>query len=102
VDDILKLIVTVTANVMDSKICPLWILDEKEKAFKIRVTQTMSEAYLKKRVLKLGEGDGRPCRPDKTIAGHSGHSEKTFLQREGARPQRRAGLDAERPLEGKR
>lgn len=55
-DDILKLIVTVTANVMDSKICSLWILDEKEKVLKIRATQTMSEEYLKERVLKLGEG----------------------------------------------
>ena len=55
-DNILKLIVTVTANVMDSKICSLWILDEKEKVLKIRATQTMSEAYLKERTLKLGEG----------------------------------------------
>ncbi|MDP2968880.1 MAG: GAF and ANTAR domain-containing protein [Deltaproteobacteria bacterium] len=55
-DDILKLIVTVTANVMDSKICSLWILDDKEKALKIRATQTMSEEYLKERSLKLGEG----------------------------------------------
>ena len=45
-DDILKLIVTVTANVMDSKICSLWILDEKEKVLKIRATQAISEAYL--------------------------------------------------------
>jgi signal transduction protein with GAF and PtsI domain len=55
-DDILKLIVTVTANVMDSKICSLWILDEKEKILKIRATQTISEEYLKERSLKLGEG----------------------------------------------
>jgi signal transduction protein with GAF and PtsI domain len=55
-DDILKLIVTVTANVMDSKICSLWILDGKEKVLKIRATQTISEEYLKERILKLGEG----------------------------------------------
>ena len=55
-DDILKLIVTVTAKVMDSKICSLWILDEKEQVLKIRATQTMSEEYLKERSLGLGEG----------------------------------------------
>lgn len=55
-DDILKLIVTVTANVMDSKICSLWILDEKERVLKIRATQTISEEYLRERTLKLGEG----------------------------------------------
>jgi len=55
-DDILKLIVTVTANVMDSKICSLWVLDEKEKVLKIRATQAISEEYLKERSLDLGEG----------------------------------------------
>ena len=55
-DNILRLIVTVTANVMGSKICSLWILDERERALTIRATQTMSEEYLKERSLKLGEG----------------------------------------------
>jgi signal transduction protein with GAF and PtsI domain len=55
-DDILKLIVTVTANVMDSKICSLWVLDGKERVLKIRATQAISEEYLKERSLKLGEG----------------------------------------------
>jgi signal transduction protein with GAF and PtsI domain len=55
-DDILKLIVTVTANVMDSKICSLWLLDEKEKFLRIRATQAIGEEYLKERSLKLGEG----------------------------------------------
>ena len=41
---------------MDSKICSLWILDDKEKDLKIRATQTMSEEYLKERSLKWGEG----------------------------------------------
>jgi signal transduction protein with GAF and PtsI domain len=68
-DDILKLIVTVTANVMDSKICSLWILDGKDKVLKIRATQTMSEEYLKERSLKLGEGVvGYVAQQDKPLA----------------------------------
>ncbi len=68
-DDILKLIVTVTAKVMDSKICSLWILDEKEGALKIRATQTMSEEYLKERSLKLGEGVvGHVAKTNKPLA----------------------------------
>lgn len=55
-EDILRLIVIVTAEVMNSKICSLWLLDEKEKTLKIRVTQSMSKEYLKERTLKLGEG----------------------------------------------
>jgi signal transduction protein with GAF and PtsI domain len=55
-DDILTLVVTVTAKVMDSKICSLWLIDEKEKALKLRATQTISKEYLKERNLKLSEG----------------------------------------------
>lgn len=55
-EDILRLIVVVTAEVMKSKICSLWLLDERDNALKIRATQSMSEEYLKERSLKLGEG----------------------------------------------
>ncbi len=55
-EDVLRLIVTVTANVMDSKICSLWILDEREQKLKLKATQSISEAYLKERSLAIGEG----------------------------------------------
>ena len=55
-EDILRLIVVVTAEVMKSKICSLWLVDERDKALKIRATQSMSQEYLKERSLKLGEG----------------------------------------------
>jgi signal transduction protein with GAF and PtsI domain len=54
--DILKLIVTLTANVMKVKICALWLLDEKTGELTIRATQSMSKDYLKHRALKIGEG----------------------------------------------
>jgi len=55
-EDVLKLIVTLTANVMKAKICSLWILDEATQTLKIKVTQAMSSEYLRERSLKLGEG----------------------------------------------
>ena len=55
-DDILTLVVSVTAKVMDSKICSLWLIDEKNHELKLRATQTISKEYLKERSLKLGEG----------------------------------------------
>ena len=55
-EDVLRLIVTVTANLMDSKICSLWILDEKDNKLKLKATQSISEEYLKERNLNLGEG----------------------------------------------
>jgi signal transduction histidine kinase/putative methionine-R-sulfoxide reductase with GAF domain len=55
-EDVLRLIVTVTANLMDSKICSLWILDEKDQKLKLKATQSISEEYLKERSLAIGEG----------------------------------------------
>lgn len=55
-DDMLKLVVTLTANVMKAKICSLWLLDENTNELKIRATQAMSSEYLKERALKVGEG----------------------------------------------
>jgi signal transduction protein with GAF and PtsI domain len=55
-EDILGLIVNLTANVMRAKICSLWLLDEETQKLKIRATQAMSREYLKERALKIGEG----------------------------------------------
>jgi len=56
IEDILRLVVTVTAETMRSKICSLWLLDGADKSFKLRATQSISEDYLKERSLKMGEG----------------------------------------------
>jgi signal transduction protein with GAF and PtsI domain len=55
-EDILKLIVTVSAEIMNSKICSLSLLDEKTNTLVLKATQSMSEAYNKKPPLHLGEG----------------------------------------------
>jgi two-component system, response regulator PdtaR len=55
-EDILKLLVNLTAGVMSAKICALWLLDEETSELKIRATQSMSQEYLKDRALKVGEG----------------------------------------------
>ena len=88
-DDILNLVVSVTAKVMDSKICSLWLMDEKEKAFKLRTTQTISKEYLKERSLKLGEGvvghvakDNRPM-SIYNVVGEPLYKEKDMAQKVG-------------------
>ena len=55
-EDILKLIVTVSAEIMNSKICSLSLLDEKTNTLVLKATQSMSEVYNKKPALSLGEG----------------------------------------------
>jgi signal transduction protein with GAF and PtsI domain len=46
--EILQLIVTMTAEMMGSKICSLMLLDEKTKELKIEATQSLSEEYRSK------------------------------------------------------
>ena len=55
-EDILKLIVTVTAQAMGSNTCSLMLIDEKKRTLVIRATQSVSELYNKKPPLKLDEG----------------------------------------------
>lgn len=55
-EDILRLVVAVTAQVMGSNTCSLMLIDEKKKELVIRATQSISEEYNKKPSLKIGEG----------------------------------------------
>ena len=55
-NDILKTVVNVSAEVLNLKICSLMLLDEEKKELVIRATQAVSEEYLKKPNLKLGQG----------------------------------------------
>lgn len=57
-EDLLKLIVLVTAKVTGVEICSLWLIDEDEKPVKIRLkaTQALDPEYVKDRALDLHEG----------------------------------------------
>jgi two-component system, response regulator PdtaR len=54
-EDILRLIVTVTAEVMGSKICSLMLIADDGKLH-VKATQSISREYNKKRILELGKG----------------------------------------------
>jgi signal transduction protein with GAF and PtsI domain len=57
-EDILKLIVMVTAKVAGVDICSLWLREDDKKPYKIRLkaTQPLDPDYVKDRVLELREG----------------------------------------------
>ncbi|MCJ7652152.1 MAG: GAF and ANTAR domain-containing protein [Actinobacteria bacterium] len=55
-DDILSLIVVVTAKVMGSNICSLMLINEQTGELEIRATQAVSKTYLQKPPVRLGEG----------------------------------------------
>lgn len=67
--DILKLIVTVTAEIMRSKICSLMLLDEAGGELVLKATQSMDQIYNTKPNLKVGEGiAGKAAQINKPIA----------------------------------
>ncbi len=54
-EEILSLVVELTADLMDSKICSLMLLDEEKHELVIKATQSLSEAYRSKPPIKVGE-----------------------------------------------
>ncbi len=55
-DDILRLVVVVTAKVMGSEICSLMLLNEQTGELEIRATQSVSKRYLQKPPVRVGQG----------------------------------------------
>jgi signal transduction protein with GAF and PtsI domain len=57
-EDLLKLIVLLTAKMIGAEICSLWLIDENENPPKIRLkaTQAIEPVYVKDRALNLDEG----------------------------------------------
>ena len=90
-EDILKLIVTVAAEIMNSKICSLSLVDENTKTLVLKATQSMSESYNKKPPLRLGEGiAGRAALENKPqvvydISKEPEYKYKDIAKREGLR-----------------
>jgi signal transduction protein with GAF and PtsI domain len=84
-EDILKLVVSVTARSMGSTLCSLMLLNEHGELV-IRATQTVSEAYLKKQPLKLGEGvSGKVAQDKKPIAVYDILEEPLYKSKEVAK-----------------
>ncbi len=85
-EDILRLIVVATAQVMESNICSIMLIDEKKKELVIKATQSISEAYNKKLPLKLGEGiTGKVIKNRKPIALKNIIKSKEYKYKEIAR-----------------
>ncbi|MFO8049354.1 MAG: GAF and ANTAR domain-containing protein [Desulfosudaceae bacterium] len=57
-EDILKLIVLVTAKVTNLEICSLWMIEQKsgQKRIRLKATQAIEPEYVKDRVLNMDQG----------------------------------------------
>nr|MBA3966985.1 GAF domain-containing protein [Nitrospirales bacterium] len=55
IEDVLQLIVTMTAQLMNSKICSIMLVDQASGELRIAATQSLSDAYRRKPPLKVGQ-----------------------------------------------
>lgn len=55
IDDVLQLLVTMTAQMMGSKICSIMLLDNGTGELRIAATQSLSEQYRRKPNLRIGQ-----------------------------------------------
>jgi signal transduction protein with GAF and PtsI domain len=68
IKDVLQLLVSMTAQMMSSKICSIMLLDEISGELRIAATQSLSEQYRRKPNLKIGQGiSGRAVKDRRPI-----------------------------------
>lgn len=79
-EEILSLIVTMTAQLMNSKICSIMLLDEGKKELVIKATQALSEKYRVKPPIKIGQSiSGRAVTERKALSVLDVKKEKDFM-----------------------
>lgn len=85
-DEILNLIVVVTAEMLNSKICSIMLLDADGTEFSIRATQSLSDEYKRKPNLRVGSSlIGEAVRTGKPLVVENVQTEKRYFYRELAR-----------------
>lgn len=85
-EELLRLIVQVTAEVTNSKISSLMLLDPEKKELIVRATQSISEAYNKKPNIKLGQGiAGIVAKANKAICVPDVRLDERYLSRDVAK-----------------
>ncbi len=82
-DEILNLIVVVTAEMLNSKICSIMLLDAKGKELVIKATQSLSEEYIKKPNLRVDDSlSGQVVQIKKPIAIYDVRHETKYKYRD--------------------
>ena len=85
-DEILNLIVVVTAEMLNSKICSVMLLDEKKKELFIKATQSLSPDYRKKPNIKVNASlSGEVIKAKRALAVYDVIKEKRYSYRDLAK-----------------
>jgi len=92
-EELLRLIVQVTAEIMNSKISSLMLLDPDKKELVVKATQSISEAYNKKPNIRLGEGiAGIVAKENKPLCVLDINEDKRYLNRDIAKKEKLCSL----------
>ncbi|MFA5059378.1 MAG: GAF domain-containing protein [Candidatus Omnitrophota bacterium] len=82
-DEILNLIVVVTAEMLNSKICSIMLLDSKGEELAIKATQSLSEEYKKKPNIKVNNSlSGEVIKSKKPMFFDDVRSEEKYVYRD--------------------
>lgn len=102
-DDILRQVVHLAAEVLGSTICSLMLIDEKSGELLIKATQSISDAYNTKEPLKVGEGiAGRVAKLNQPVAVRDVQKEKEYKYKDIARKEKlRSLLSVPMAVQGK-
>ncbi len=85
-DEILNLIVVVTAEMLDSKICSIMLLSPKKNELVIKATQSLSEAYRRKPNIKVDSSiSGESIRTRSPVVVYDVREEERYLFRDLAK-----------------
>jgi GAF domain-containing protein len=85
-EELLRLIVHVTAEIMTSKISSLMLLDPQKNELVVKATQSISEEYNQKPNIKLGEGiAGLVARDNKSICVLDVKEDRRYLNQDIAK-----------------
>lgn len=83
IEDVLQLIVTMTAQMMGSKICSIMLLDGENGELRIAATQSLSEQYRRKPNLKIGQSiSGRAVQERRPIIVADVTKEQDYMYRD--------------------
>lgn len=92
-EELLRLIVQVTSEIMNSKISSLMLVDPAKNELVIKATQSVSEAYNKKPNLKLGQGiSGIVAKENKSICVLDVKEDNRYLNRDVAKKEKLCSL----------
>ncbi len=84
--DVLNLVVSLTAEMMGSKICSIMVLEKNQQELRIIATQSLSQEYLKKGNVKLGQSiSGKVVQEKKPIMVLDVTAEESYGYKEIAR-----------------